>query len=152
SVIAGTGNIYRAEVLFRLGIDPLTPGRSLGRERAEAIWQDTVELMRIGRQRGRIDTVRPEHDPEAMGRPPRKDDHGGEVYVYRRQNQPWWICGGPILTNTIAGRNLFWCPVCQAAWAGIFLHPNLKPARSPSEEGESLWSAPSRPQALCRGA
>jgi endonuclease-8 len=115
SVIAGTGNIYRAEVLFRLGIDPLTPGRSLGRERAEAIWQDTVELMRIGRQRGRIDTVRPEHEPEAMGRPPRKDDHGGEVYVYRRQNQPCWICGGPILTNTIAGRNLFWCPVCQAA-------------------------------------
>jgi hypothetical protein len=32
----------------------------------------------------RIDTVRPEHTPEAMGRPPRKDDHGGEVYVYRR--------------------------------------------------------------------
>ncbi|MGO2035340.1 MAG: Fpg/Nei family DNA glycosylase [Brevibacterium sp.] len=115
AVIAGTGNIYRAEVLFRLGIDPRTPGRSLGRERAKQIWTDTVELMEVGRARGRIDTVRPEHEPEAMGREPRQDDHGGEVYVYRRQNQPCLICGAPILTTTVAGRNLFWCPGCQAA-------------------------------------
>ena len=40
--------------------------------------------MREGVRNNRIDTVRPEHTPEAMGRPPRVDDHGGEVYVYRR--------------------------------------------------------------------
>ena len=42
---------------------------------------------------GRIDTVRPEHTPEAMGRPPRVDRHGGEVYVYRRAGQPCLVCG-----------------------------------------------------------
>ncbi len=114
SVIAGTGNIYRAEVLFRLGIDPATPGKNIGVERAQAIWDDMVVLMEVGRERGRIDTVRPEHEPEAMGRPPRVDDHGGEVYVYRRHGQPCWVCGSPILTTTIGGRNLFWCPTCQA--------------------------------------
>ncbi|MFT0848408.1 DNA-formamidopyrimidine glycosylase family protein [Actinomycetaceae bacterium L2_0104] len=114
SVIAGTGNIFRAEVLFRLGIDPSTPGKAIGAARAREIWDDMVTLMEVGLERGRIDTVRPEHEPAAMGRPPRVDDHGGEVYVYRRHGQPCWVCGSPILTKTIGGRNLFWCPTCQA--------------------------------------
>lgn len=115
SVIAGTGNIFRAEVLFRLGIDPFTPGNALSRDQVREIWDDMVALMAVGLERGRIDTVRPEHEPEAMGRPPRVDDHGGEVYIYRRQGMPCWICGSVVLTQTIAGRNLFWCPTCQAA-------------------------------------
>ena len=49
--------------------------------------------MAEGVRTGRIDTVRPEHTPEAMGRPPRADDHGGEVYVYRRTGQPCLVCG-----------------------------------------------------------
>ena len=114
SVIAGTGNIYRSEVLFRLGIDPNLPGRSLSVDEARAIWDDMVALMEVGRVRGRIDTVRPEHEPEAMGRPPRVDDHGGEVYVYRRHGLPCWVCGSEVLTRVVGGRNLFWCPTCQA--------------------------------------
>ncbi|MEV5975593.1 DNA-formamidopyrimidine glycosylase family protein [Streptomyces sp. NPDC052114] len=112
-VIAGVGNVYRAEVLFRHGIDPYTPGKDLTEERWTAIWADLVELMREGVRLNRIDTVRPEHTPEAMGRPPRVDDHGGEVYVYRRANQPCHICGGEIRTADLAARNLFWCPTCQ---------------------------------------
>ena len=57
------------------------------------MWDDLVELMAEGVRTGRIDTVRPEHTPEAMGRPPRVDDHGGEVYVYRRTGQPCHVCG-----------------------------------------------------------
>lgn len=113
SVIAGTGNIYRAEVLFRHGINPITPGKELSRSQVEAIWADMVALMSVGFDRGRIDTVRPEHEPEAMGRPPREDAHGGEVYVYRREGQPCWVCGSPILMTTVGSRNLFWCPTCQ---------------------------------------
>ncbi|TSD63570.1 Fpg/Nei family DNA glycosylase [Aeromicrobium piscarium] len=118
SVIAGVGNVYRAEVLFRHGIDPLTPGRSLSVLALEAIWADLVLLMREGVRTGRIDTVRPEHEPEAMGRPPRQDDHGGEVYVYRRDGQPCWICGEPVLTRVVGARNLFWCPRCQPSGDG----------------------------------
>lgn len=112
-LFAGVGNIYRAETLFRLGISPFTPGRDLDPETAREIWADLVGLMRVGVKRGRIDTVREEHTPEAMGRPPRKDDHGGEVYVYRREGQPCYVCGTPVRVQVMEGRNLFWCPTCQ---------------------------------------
>ncbi|WP_306335832.1 Fpg/Nei family DNA glycosylase [Streptomyces sp. KL118A] len=112
-VIAGVGNVYRAEVLFRHGIDPYLPGKDLTEARWTAIWADLVELMHEGVRLNRIDTVRPEHTPEAMGRPPRVDDHGGEVYVYRRANQPCHLCGTDIRTADLAARNLFWCPTCQ---------------------------------------
>jgi endonuclease VIII len=57
--------------------------------------------------------VHTQHTPEAMGRPPRVDDHGGEVYVYRRTGQPCLICGTKVRTAGLGGRNLFWCPRCQ---------------------------------------
>ncbi|MFD5314915.1 MULTISPECIES: Fpg/Nei family DNA glycosylase [Streptomyces] len=112
-VVAGVGNVYRAEVLFRHGIDPYRPGRDLTRAEWDTVWQDLTGLMREGVRNNRIDTVRPEHTPEAMGRPPRVDDHGGEVYVYRRANQPCHLCGSPVRTADLAARNLFWCPTCQ---------------------------------------
>jgi endonuclease-8 len=119
-VLAGVGNVYRAEVLFRHGVDPFLPGRDLGRGLWEAMWADLVVLMGQGVRTNRIDTVRPEHEPEAMGRPPRRDDHGGEVYVYRRAGLPCLVCGTVVLTHPLAARNLFWCPTCQppAAAAG----------------------------------
>ncbi|MFJ8231228.1 Fpg/Nei family DNA glycosylase [Streptomyces sp. NPDC094448] len=112
-IVAGVGNVYRAEVLFRHGIDPYRAGRELRRAEWDAIWADLVELMHEGVRHNRIDTVRPEHTPEAMGRAPRVDDHGGEVYVYRRTNLPCHVCATPVRTAGLAARNLFWCPGCQ---------------------------------------
>jgi DNA-formamidopyrimidine glycosylase len=112
-VLAGVGNVYRAEVLFRHRIHPLRPGRTLRRSQWQAMWDDLVVLMADGVQVNRIDTVRPEHTPEAMGREPRKDDHGGEVYVYRRHEQPCHVCGTTVRTEVLVGRNVFWCPRCQ---------------------------------------
>ena len=112
-VLAGVGNVYRAELLFRHRIDPMRPGSTLRVGQWSAMWDDLVVLMREGVRTGRIDTVRPEHTPEAMGRPPRRDDHGGEVYVYRRSGQPCLVCGHTVRTAELVGRNLFWCPKCQ---------------------------------------
>lgn len=113
SVLSGVGNVYRAEVLFRNRIDPHRPGNKLTRRSWNGIWSDLLELMPQGVLDNRIDTVRPEHTPEAMGRPPRKDDHGGEVYVYRRAGMACWVCGSRVRTEVLAGRNLFWCGRCQ---------------------------------------
>lgn len=112
-VLAGVGNVYRAEVLFRHRIHPLRPGRTVRVGQWRSMWADLVELMSEGVATGRIDTVRPEHTPEAMGRPPRKDDHGGEVYVYRRTGQPCLVCEASVRTAVLKDRNLFWCPRCQ---------------------------------------
>ncbi|HWC81357.1 MAG TPA: DNA-formamidopyrimidine glycosylase family protein [Pseudonocardiaceae bacterium] len=112
-VIAGVGNVYRAEVLFRHNINPMTPGERISHEQWLAIWADLVDLMREGVRLGRIDTVRAEHTPEATGRPPRQDRHGGEVYVYRRTDQPCLVCGTPVSAKDLAGRNLYWCSTCQ---------------------------------------
>lgn len=113
-VLAGVGNVYRAELLFRHRVDPFMEGRFLRRHEWERMWQDLVGLMAYGYDHGRIDTVRPEHEPDAMGRPPRKDDHGGEVYVYRRTGMPCHVCGTAVRMREVGARNLFWCPRCQS--------------------------------------
>ena len=112
-VVAGVGNVYRAELLFRHRMHPLRPGRTLRVGQWRAMWDDLVVLMGEGVRTGTIDTVRPEHTPEAMGRPARDDDHGGEVYVYRRAGQACHVCGSRVRTEVLAGRNLFWCAHCQ---------------------------------------
>lgn len=121
SEVSGVGNVYRSEVLFRQRIHPLRPGNLLKRQQFKAVWDDLVGLMQEGVRLGRIDTVLPEHTPEAMGRQPRVDDHGGEVYVYRRAGQECFRCGSTVKTENLAGRNSFWCPNCQrkrASWQG----------------------------------
>jgi DNA-formamidopyrimidine glycosylase len=108
SVLAGVGNVYRAEVLYRARIDPHRPGRGVTREQWAAMWKDLVVLMRAGLRAGRIVTTRPV-DRRRGGRVRPEDAH----YVYRRTGLPCRVCRTPIATEVLAGRNLFWCPVCQ---------------------------------------
>jgi endonuclease-8 len=111
--IAGVGNVYRAEILFRHNVNPMIEGKNVDHELWSAMWADLVTLMKYGVRTGRIDTVRREHDPKVTGRAPRVDRHGGEVYVYRRAGQACFVCGMTVATVELAGRNLFWCPTCQ---------------------------------------
>jgi endonuclease-8 len=113
TIVAGCGLIYANEVLFRAGLAPTTPGREISERCWAELWDDLRALMKEGVARGRIDTVHTAHTPEAMGRAPRMDRHGGEVYVYRRPGQPCLVCGTPVSRGPMAGRNLYWCPVCQ---------------------------------------
>ena len=59
----------------------------------------------------RIVTTKPKDRPHKKGQALKEEAH----YVYRRQGRPCFISGTKILTEVMAGRNLFWCPVCQAA-------------------------------------
>ena len=132
SVLAGVGNVYRAEVLFRAGVSPFAPGRALGEDTVRALWDDLVVLMRDGVRRGRIVTLEPDdvalladldHDRPAPDDP---DLDGGEdtaarrrvrrstgVYVYRREGRPCARCAGPVRAEDFHGRRLYWCPGCQ---------------------------------------
>lgn len=112
-ICAGVGNIFRAEVLFRHRLDPAVLGKDLPRRSWDLLWADLVTLMHRAVDAGRIDTVAPDHTPEAMGREPRVDRHGGEVYVYRRDGLPCLVCGTEIRERLLEGRHLYWCPRCQ---------------------------------------
>lgn len=112
-IAAGVGNIFRCEVLYRHRIAPGTPGKKIDARTWNLMWTDLVDLMDYAVEKGRIDTVRDEHGPEAQGREPRVDRHGGEVYVYRRAGQPCLVCATEIRTAVLEGRNLYWCPRCQ---------------------------------------
>jgi len=116
SVIAGIGNVYRAEVLFRHGLDPQLPGRALRREQWDAIWGDLVELLHDGFRRGKIETLRPEHDPRNFPMD-MVVPCASAVYAYRRKGEPCIVCGTPIAHSEHLARNLFWCPTCQPAVA-----------------------------------
>ena len=111
SVLAGVGNVYRAELLFRHRISPFRPGRDVDAERWARMWTDLVTLMRSGVRMGRIVTTRPEDRSRRRGAVQRDDAH----YVYRRTGLPCRVCGTEIRTQVMVGRNLYWCPTCQAA-------------------------------------
>ncbi|HSF98442.1 MAG TPA: DNA-formamidopyrimidine glycosylase family protein [Ornithinibacter sp.] len=115
AVLAGIGNVYRSEVLFRHRLSPFTEGRMLRRASWRLIWDDLERLMPLGVATGRIVTVENEvvEVEAALGR--------GEVphlterssSVYRRAGMPCPTCGSKVRTRVVAGRNLFWCGLCQ---------------------------------------
>lgn len=105
SVISGIGNVYRAELLFRAGLDPRMPGESLSEGQAECIWEDAVKLMRIGVKKGVMLT----REESLKGRVLKADRH----YVYKREGLPCLRCGKKIIVEEFVSRKLYFCPGCQ---------------------------------------
>jgi endonuclease-8 len=110
-VVAGIGNVYRAELLFLEGIDPRRPANGLAPEEAAAIWRRTVDLLRVGVRIGRIVT----RDPAEVGAPAGRIPKHERLYVYHRSGQPCRRCGDAVAEAAVAGRRCWWCPTCQPA-------------------------------------
>lgn len=108
-VIAGIGNVYRAEILFACGLDPLREARSITDAEFDCIWSETVSMMRRGARSGKIVTV---PASEAGGKQPSRLTGQDRMQVYRRERCR--RCGGPVSTAQVAGRTLYWCPNDQA--------------------------------------
>jgi endonuclease-8 len=89
SVIAGVGNVYRAEALWTFRINPLRPANELTREEFDALWKELVRLLRKGVKEQRISTRN----------------------IYRQEECP--ECGTPIRRWDLAGRWAYACPTCQ---------------------------------------
>ncbi len=113
SVIAGVGNVYRAEVLHRARLDPFTPGRSVPREVYDELWSDLVRLMAVGVEVGSI--VTREDDLERTLHWEGRGRFRASYEVYRRAGQPCRRCGGRIRSAEVVARTLTWCPGCQVA-------------------------------------
>ena len=114
-VLAGVGNVYRAEVLFRQRLSPWRLGRDIGRDEALLLWADIVSVMNDGVEQGRIVTTLPaDRDdagaPDAGTQPvPREQAH----YVYQRTGHACRRCGTTIAGTEMGARKLYWCPSCQ---------------------------------------
>jgi len=110
TVVSGIGNIYRAEMLFRAGLEPHLPGRSLTEETAALLWQDWVRLLQVGVDTGLMLTM-DGLDPQetALALASRADRH----WVYGRAGLPCRVCGTEVALEMMAGRKLYWCPSCQ---------------------------------------
>ena len=110
SLVAGVGNIYRAEALYVAGISPMRAGNRLSVARINALWDTICELMNRGLAIGRIDTIRPEDIPDPL---PEGDEELARWYAYHRTGRPCLKCGGKIAEKLMQNRRLFWCPTCQ---------------------------------------
>ena len=106
-IVAGIGNIYRAELLFRARMNPHRPGRDLTAAAWEAIWTDLTALLLDGVRTGRIVTTGVANRPGARTR------RGGANYVAHRAGLPCLVCGDAVLAEPMAGRTLYWCGTCQ---------------------------------------
>ena len=111
AVIGGLGNIYRAELLFRAGLNPFCPGNLVTPKQVTALWKDAETLMRAGMMDRRIVTTKPSDRPHKTGRARRFETH----YVYRRKDLPCFLCNTKISMQEFVGRKLYWCPTCQSA-------------------------------------
>ena len=106
-VLAGVGNVYRAEALFLHGIHPLTPIPSLSHDDVMALWSTLKRMLEVGVKEGRIMTV----DAEEFGLRRRDLDRANGRYVYRQD--ACLRCGTPVRRWDLSGRWAYACETCQ---------------------------------------
>lgn len=102
-VFSGIGNVYRAEILFLLGLHPETPALSLDRAAFDALWELSKRLLARGVKEKRIVT---RDAPKGV----RLRRHEA-LHVYKKTR--CGACGGAIRKLTIAARAIYTCETCQ---------------------------------------
>jgi formamidopyrimidine-DNA glycosylase len=105
--IAGVGNIYADEALFRARIHPLRETSKLTRPQLEALRDAVVETLRKGIEHGgsTIDDFR--HPDGVAG------SFQNEFLVHTRRGEPCVRCGGEVVKFVAAGRGTYACERCQ---------------------------------------
>ncbi len=110
SVVAGIGNVYRAELLFRARLDPHKPGKLVPEETLRALWKDWTKLLKLGVKLGQMMTMEGLSPTKYRAALASRDDRH---WVYHRTGLPCRVCGTPIVMEVAAGRKLYYCPKDQ---------------------------------------
>jgi formamidopyrimidine-DNA glycosylase len=105
--IAGVGNIYADEALFRAGIHPLRPAGRLSREQYGRLRETTIAALQAGidARGATIDDFR--HVDGVRG------SFQNQFLVHRREGEPCGTCGTAIVKMVVAGRGTYVCETCQ---------------------------------------
>ncbi|MFG0287299.1 MAG: Fpg/Nei family DNA glycosylase [Rhodopirellula sp. JB044] len=107
SVVAGIGNILRAEILFETGIDPNRAGKDLSPEEFTRLWRSLSKMMKVSLKHGRIISV----TAKEAGKPLTKLADKERFRIYGKAECP--RCGHAITQSPVASRKLYACPQCQ---------------------------------------
>jgi formamidopyrimidine-DNA glycosylase len=105
--LAGLGNIYVDEALWRARIHPLRPAGGLGPDELKALRAGIKRALDAGIARQGA-TLRDYRQPDG-----RTGSMQGEFRVYGRDGQPCPRCGTPIAKTRVGGRGTWYCPTCQ---------------------------------------
>ena len=105
--VAGVGNIYADEALWRAQIHPLTPAEVLGPEEVKALHRGIRQALQAGLRR-QGSTLRDYRLPDGG-----TGSAQHEFKVYGRGGEPCDRCGTPIDKIRVAGRGTWYCPSCQ---------------------------------------
>jgi formamidopyrimidine-DNA glycosylase len=107
SRVAGVGNIYADEALYRARLHPLSPAGSMKPEHHQALRDAIVAALEAGLDAGgsSIDDYR-----DGRGEKGTMQD---EFLVHTREGEPCPSCGGPIVRIVVSGRSTYYCPSCQ---------------------------------------
>lgn len=109
--IAGLGNIYAAEALWRAGIDPQRSGETLTHKEIQALHPAIVGILKEA-----IDNMGTTFGETVSDYRNVYGDYGGFqdlLAVYGREKEPCPRCGESIIRIGQAGRSTFFCPSCQ---------------------------------------
>ncbi|HEX5400053.1 MAG TPA: bifunctional DNA-formamidopyrimidine glycosylase/DNA-(apurinic or apyrimidinic site) lyase [Verrucomicrobiae bacterium] len=118
SLVAGIGNIYASEALFRARLSPRLAADQLTAGQAKRLWQAVREVLTEAIACG--STVPLNFGPDKTGRlfyfgraPGAPDYFAERLQVYDRAGKPCPRCGGRIERMAQSGRSTFYCPRCQ---------------------------------------
>ena len=103
SVMAGVGNIYRTEILWRQAIHPQTPGKEISQNTFNQLWADARHLLELGVKYNTIITI-----DKAK---PSKTKYREQVNIFGKDKCP--KCNGEIRKLVISSRRAFACETCQ---------------------------------------
>lgn len=108
-LIAGLGNIYVDEVLFRARVAPYRPGSSLDGAEVKAIRAAIRPVLEAGLKYGGTSL----NDLAYLLPDGRAGSYLERLKAYGREDLPCSRCGTPIRRSIISQRSAYWCPTCQ---------------------------------------
>jgi formamidopyrimidine-DNA glycosylase len=108
-VLAGIGNIYADEALFKAGIHPLTPADSISRQKLKRLAMFVPEILKAAINNNGTTISDYRSADQSAGR------NQFFLNVYGRTDEPCPVCGNPIARLRINQRSSHYCPKCQGA-------------------------------------
>jgi formamidopyrimidine-DNA glycosylase len=107
SIVAGIGNIYADEALFKSGIRPDAIANHLDRKQIERLHLAIIEILQTAIDKGGTTFS------DFLSVTGVNGNYGGVAWVYGRKDEPCRICGTSIERIKLGGRSSHFCPQCQ---------------------------------------